>query len=97
MDYLRFMAQYRHADITGGPRAATVEPTSTDPVNERKYGIDIGCSARPDRLLEPSALELEQGPSRFGEGAFSSYRARRVDRPRPVLLVERDEGEQRPR
>lgn len=37
MDYLRFMAQVGRTDITGGPRAATVEPTSTDPVNQRKY------------------------------------------------------------
>ncbi|QNN64959.1 hypothetical protein H9L12_12235 [Sphingomonas rhizophila] len=37
MDYLRFMAQVGRTDITGGPRAATVDPTSTDPVNERKY------------------------------------------------------------
>jgi phosphate-selective porin OprO/OprP len=37
VDYLRFMAQVGRTDITGGPRAATVEPTSTDPVNQRKY------------------------------------------------------------
>jgi phosphate-selective porin OprO/OprP len=37
MDYLRFMAQVGRTDITGGPRAATVEPTSTDAVNQRKY------------------------------------------------------------
>jgi phosphate-selective porin OprO/OprP len=37
MDYLRFMAQLGRTDITGGPRAATVEPTSTDPVNQRKF------------------------------------------------------------
>lgn len=37
MDYLRFMGQIGRTDITGGPRAATVEPTSTDPVNQRKY------------------------------------------------------------
>ena len=36
-DYLRFMAQLGRTQITGGPRAATVEPTSTDPVNQRKY------------------------------------------------------------
>lgn len=43
MDYLRFMAQYGHVDITGGPRAATVDPTSSDPVNQRKYGVDTAA------------------------------------------------------
>ena len=37
MDYLRFMAQVGRTDITGGPRTATVDPTSTDPLNKRKY------------------------------------------------------------
>ena len=37
MDYLRFMAQVGRTDITGGPRTATVDPTSTEPLNERKY------------------------------------------------------------
>jgi len=37
MDYLRFMGQVGRTNITGGPRAATVDPTSTDPVNQRKY------------------------------------------------------------
>ncbi|MEO5774714.1 MAG: porin [Sphingomicrobium sp.] len=40
VDWLRFMAQYGHVDVTGGPRAATVIPTSTNPVNQRKYGVD---------------------------------------------------------
>ena len=43
MDYLRFMAQYGHVDVTGGPRAATVDPTSTDLVNRRKYGADTAA------------------------------------------------------
>ena len=43
MDYLRFMAQYGHVDVTGGPRAATVDPTSTDPVNKRNYGVDTAA------------------------------------------------------
>lgn len=37
IDYLRFMAQLGRTDITGGPRAATVDPTSTAPVNQRKF------------------------------------------------------------
>ena len=37
MDYLRFMAQLGRTDITGGPRAATVDPTSTEPLNQRKF------------------------------------------------------------
>ena len=37
MDYLRFMAQVGRTDITGGPRASAIDPTSTDPVNQRKY------------------------------------------------------------
>lgn len=39
-DYMRFYLQYSHAAITGGPFAATVEPTSGKPVDERKYGVD---------------------------------------------------------
>ena len=39
IDYLRFMAQYGHVDITGGPRAATVEPTQT-PADKRKFDAD---------------------------------------------------------
>jgi phosphate-selective porin OprO/OprP len=38
IDYLRFMVQLGHVDVTGGPRAAAVDPTSTKPVNKRKYG-----------------------------------------------------------
>ena len=37
MDYLRFMAQIGRTTITGGPRAATVKPASTEPVNQRKF------------------------------------------------------------
>jgi phosphate-selective porin OprO/OprP len=50
-DYLRFMAQYGHLDVTGGPRAsvATLGPPptlgifpvgTTTPANKRKYGVD---------------------------------------------------------
>jgi phosphate-selective porin OprO/OprP len=40
IDYIRFMAQYSHQDVDGGPRAAAVKPGSNDPVNERSYGVD---------------------------------------------------------
>lgn len=40
MDYVRFMAQYAHVDVDGGPRAMTVNPTSTDPANTRSYSFD---------------------------------------------------------
>jgi phosphate-selective porin OprO/OprP len=39
-DYVRVLINYSHASITGGPQAATVEPTSTKPVDKRKYGVD---------------------------------------------------------
>ena len=40
MDYVRFMAQYAHVDVDGGPRATTVNPTSSDPANTRSYSFD---------------------------------------------------------
>ncbi len=40
-DYFRMYFQYSHAAIEGGPLAATVKPTSTKPVDERKYGVDV--------------------------------------------------------
>ena len=43
MDYVRFMAQYGRVNVTGGPRAAVVEPTSTDPLNERKFHVDTAA------------------------------------------------------
>ena len=39
-DYLRVLLNYSHAEITGGPFAATVKPTSTEPLDKRKYGND---------------------------------------------------------
>lgn len=41
VDYIRFMVNYAHLSVEGGPFAATVRPTSTDPVNERGYGVDV--------------------------------------------------------
>jgi phosphate-selective porin OprO/OprP len=40
-DYFRVLLNYAHADITGGPQAATVKPTSSKPVDKRKYGVDV--------------------------------------------------------
>jgi len=39
-DYLRFMAQYSHIDVTGGPRNALGEDL-TEPVNKRKFNSDV--------------------------------------------------------
>jgi phosphate-selective porin OprO/OprP len=39
-DYMRVLINYSHARITGGPLAATVDPTSTKPLNKRRYGND---------------------------------------------------------
>ena len=48
-DYMRFYLQYSHAAITGGPFAATVKPTSSKPIDERKYNVDtIAARAQID-------------------------------------------------
>lgn len=39
-DWLRFYLQLSHAQITGGPLAATVRSGSSKPVDERSYGVD---------------------------------------------------------
>jgi len=39
-DYMRFYLQYSHAQITGGPFAATVKSTSSKPIDEREYSSD---------------------------------------------------------
>lgn len=39
-DYFRVLVNYAHAEIEGGPQAAVVKPTSTEPLDKRKYGID---------------------------------------------------------
>jgi phosphate-selective porin OprO and OprP len=41
IDYLRFMLSYGRINVKGGPLAATVSPLSTDPVNERRYNLDL--------------------------------------------------------
>jgi phosphate-selective porin OprO/OprP len=40
-DYVRFMGQYSHIDVTGGPRAGAIDPTSLKPVNKRKFNSDL--------------------------------------------------------
>jgi phosphate-selective porin OprO and OprP len=39
-DYVRFLLQFAHTEVQGGPFAATVEPASTEPLDERSYGVD---------------------------------------------------------
>ena len=45
MDYLRFMAQYGHLDITGGPRAVSPLFSAIDltPINKRDYKSDTAA------------------------------------------------------
>ena len=45
MDYLRFMAQYGHLDITGGPRAISplFAPADLTPINKRDYSVDTAA------------------------------------------------------
>lgn len=40
VDYVRFMANYIHTEVSGGPFAAAAAPTSTDPINERSFSTD---------------------------------------------------------
>jgi phosphate-selective porin OprO/OprP len=51
-DYLRFMAQYSHINVTGGQRAAGLPGTVvdlTDPANKRKFSVDVaGVRAQVD-------------------------------------------------
>jgi phosphate-selective porin OprO and OprP len=39
-DYVRFLVNYIHAEIEGGPFAATAKPLSTRPIDQRKYSVD---------------------------------------------------------
>ena len=51
MDYVRFMAQYNHINVTGGPRAVSplFAATSTVPIDQRKYSVDTaGVRAQLD-------------------------------------------------
>ena len=54
-DYLRFLAQYSHMDVTGGPRAVDLlygsppDPAPTTPLNKRKFTVDqMGIRAQVD-------------------------------------------------
>jgi phosphate-selective porin OprO and OprP len=40
MDYVRFMANYIHTNIKGGPFAAAAQPLTTDPVNQRSFSTN---------------------------------------------------------
>jgi phosphate-selective porin OprO and OprP len=40
IDYVRFQAQYAHGAFEGGPRAATIDPASSRPVNLRDFDVD---------------------------------------------------------
>jgi phosphate-selective porin OprO/OprP len=39
-DYIRFLLQFAHTEVEGGPFAATVRPGSTAPLDERGYGVN---------------------------------------------------------
>ncbi len=39
-DYVRFLVNYIHTDVEGGPFAAIVKPLSADPVDERSFSTD---------------------------------------------------------
>lgn len=41
IDYIRFMLNYGKIDVTGGPSAILVNPTSAAPVDQRSYGVDL--------------------------------------------------------
>lgn len=39
-DYIRFLLQFAHTEVQGGPFAATVQPGSTKPLDKRSYGVN---------------------------------------------------------
>ena len=41
MDYVRFMVNYGHFAVKGGPVAQAVRPLSSVPIDQRKYGVDV--------------------------------------------------------
>ena len=41
MDYVRFMVNYGHFAVKGGPIAQAVHPLSSVPIDQRKYGVDV--------------------------------------------------------
>jgi phosphate-selective porin OprO/OprP len=40
-DYLRLMLNYGRVEVEGGPLAATVDPASALPVNQRGFGVNV--------------------------------------------------------
>lgn len=40
-DYIRVLLNYGRIEVEGGPLAATVDPASTQPVNQRHYGTNV--------------------------------------------------------
>jgi phosphate-selective porin OprO/OprP len=41
IDYIRFMLNYGRVQVEGGPLAAIVDPSSTKPIDQRDYGVDV--------------------------------------------------------
>ncbi len=41
VDYVRFLFNYSHVMVEGGPFAALADPLSTDPVNQRGYDVNV--------------------------------------------------------
>ena len=39
-DYVRFLVNYIHTEVEGGPFAAIVNPLSTQPVDQRRFSTD---------------------------------------------------------
>ena len=99
-DWMRFYFQYSHAFVTGGPFADEVSGLAELGSEPRRLRLRRRLRRHPcaDRLLASFPLhspERKAGPlaRMYGEGAFFLSLGR-IDRPRTMLLVERDEGEQ---
>lgn len=41
VDYVRFLFNYVHVDVEGGPIAISAKPLATQPVDQRGYGVDV--------------------------------------------------------
>jgi phosphate-selective porin OprO/OprP len=41
IDYIRFMLNYGRVQVEGGPLAAIADPSSTKPIDQRDYGVDV--------------------------------------------------------
>ena len=64
-DYLRFLAQYSHMDVTGGPRAVSplFDPLNTTPLNKRKLSVDQMGGG--DRISRPADTASPLVPTEF--------------------------------